>query len=201
MSNVGSYRTLKKASESEVYKVKGSKFLSFAFPVQDREEIEEILAELRSGHHKANHCCYAWKLGTDPPEYRFNDDGEPTNSAGKPIYGQILSLDLTNVLVAVVRYFGGTKLGVGGLIHAYRESARLGLEGAGVVEREIKGVFTLKFQYASMDKVMRLVREKQLEVTSQDMGLDVSMTLLVSRRNEAAFRDQLSQWQDVKLLE
>ena len=199
MSGVEVYRTLKQACESEVYKVKGSKFLSYVHPVENREEIEEILRDIRSGHPKANHCCYAWKLGAEQAEYRFNDDGEPTNSAGKPIYGQILSLDLTNVLVAVVRYFGGTKLGVGGLIQAYRESARQGLENARVIEREIKRSYTLDFEYASMDRVMRLVKEKQLEILSQDMGMEVSMRLLVSKKNEQAFRDQVSQWPEVKL--
>ena len=192
---------MKQASESEVFKVKGSKFLSFVYPVQSREEIEEILGDLRASHPKANHCCYAWRLGTEQPQYRYNDDGEPTNSAGKPIYGQILSFDLTNVLVAVVRYFGGTKLGVGGLIQSYRESARLGLEGARVIEREIQLTFDLTFEYAAMDRVMRLVREKQLEIISQEMGLDVHLTLRVGKRNEEAFREQLSQWRDVKLAE
>lgn len=201
MSGVEVYRTLEQACESEVYKVKGSKFLSFAHPVESREEIEEVLKTIRATHHKANHCCYAWSLGADRAEYRFNDDGEPTNSAGKPIYGQILSYDLTNVLVAVVRYFGGTKLGVGGLIQAYRESARLGLERAKVVEREIKRTYTLVFGYANMDRVMRLVREKQLEILGQDMGLDVSMKLLVSKKNDRAFREQVSQWPEVRLVD
>ncbi len=201
MSGVEVYRTLEQACESEVYRVKGSKFLSFAHPVESREEIEEVLKTIRATHHKANHCCYAWSLGADRAEYRFNDDGEPTNSAGKPIYGQILSYDLTNVLVAVVRYFGGTKLGVGGLIQAYRESARLGLERAKVVEREIKRTYTLVFGYANMDRVMRLVREKQLEILGQDMGLDVSMKLLVSKKNDRAFREQVSQWPEVRLVD
>lgn len=201
MSGVEVYRTLEQACESEVYKVKGSKFLCFAHPVESREEIEEVLKTIRATHHKANHCCYAWSLGADRAEYRFNDDGEPTNSAGKPIYGQILSYDLTNVLVAVVRYFGGTKLGVGGLIQAYRESARLGLERAKVVEREIKRTYTLVFGYANMDRVMRLVREKQLEILGQDMGLDVSMKLLVSKKNDRAFREQVSQWPEVRLVD
>ena len=201
MSGVEVYRTPEQACESEVYRVKGSKFLSFVHPVETREEIEEILKTIRATHHKANHCCYAWSLGADRAEYRFNDDGEPTNSAGKPIYGQILSYDLTNVLVAVVRYFGGTKLCVGGLIQAYRESARLGLERARVVEREIKRTYTLVFGYANMDRVMRLVREKQLEILGQDMGLDVSMKLLVSKKNDRAFREQVSQWPEVRLVD
>ena len=201
MSGVEVYRIPEQACESEVYRVKGSNFLSFIHPVETREEIEEILKTIRATHHKANHCCYAWSLGADRAEYRFNDDGEPTNSAGKPIYGQILSYDLTNVLVAVVRYFGGTKLGVGGLIQAYRESARLGLERARVVEREIKRTYTLVFGYANMDRVMRLVREKQLEILGQDMGLDVSMKLLVSKKNDRAFREQVSQWPEVRLVD
>lgn len=193
------YRTLKGPVDSEVYKVKGSKFMSFAFPVESREEIETILLRIREKHRKANHCCYAWKIGTENSEVRFNDDGEPTNSAGKPIFGQILSLDLTNVLVVVVRYFGGTKLGVGGLIQAYRESARQALSDARVDEREITLSFLLHFDYAEMDRVMRLVKEMNAGITGQDMEMDVRLRVRVSKKNESAFRDQVSSMRGIKL--
>ena len=192
------YRTLIKPSESEVYKVKGSKFLGLAYPVGTREEIEAVLGDLRAKHAKANHCCYAWKLGMEKPEIRYNDDGEPVNSAGKPIYGQILSYDLTNVLIVVVRYFGGTKLGIGGLIQAYREAARMALEEAHVTEREIKLSFFLDFEYATMDRVMKLIKEKQLEIVSQEMGMNVRLKVLVSKAKAAAFRDQVASLRDVK---
>ena len=195
------YRTLKEPYESEVYKVKGSKFIAFAFPVGSREEVDEILSEIRENHRKANHCCYAWKIGTRQPEIRYNDDGEPTNSAGKPIYGQILSFELTNVLVAVVRYFGGTKLGVGGLIQAYRESARHGLQGAVRVIREIKLPFKLRFEYAEMDRVMRMIKEMDLEIKGQKMEMDVILELSVSKKKESAFRDQVTALTGVEVTE
>jgi uncharacterized YigZ family protein len=195
------YRTLRRSHESEVYKVKGSKFVSFAFPVDSKERAEEILSEIRMKHRKANHCCYAWKIGTKQTEVRFNDDGEPANSAGKPIYGQILSFDLTNVLVAVIRYFGGTKLGVGGLIQSYRESARQCLGGAEVISREIQISFLLRFGYADLDRVMRLIKEMNLEIVRQEMDMNVSLQLNVSRKNETAFRDQVSAMREVKAIE
>ncbi len=175
--------------------------MAFAYPVQSNEEVDEILKDLRAEHTKANHCCYAWKLGKEKIQYRHNDDGEPTNSAGKPIYGQILSFELTDVLIAVVRYFGGTKLGVGGLIQAYRESARLGLEQGTVIRKEIKLPFWLEFEYPQMDKVMRLIKEKQIEIISQKMDLKVSLGLLVNKRNESAFRESLAQMHEVDLKE
>lgn len=193
------YKTLSTAIESPVYKVKGSKFIAYAYPVQSREELEEHLKLLRVEHQKANHCCYAWKLGKENFEYRYNDDGEPANSAGKPIYGQILSFELTDVLIAVIRYFGGTKLGVGGLIQAYRESARLALDHGVVVDKEIKLPFILQFEYPQMDKVMRLIKEKQIEITHQEMHLKVRLEVLVSKKNELAFRNGLSQMHEVQL--
>ena len=193
------YKTLKAPIESPVYKVKGSKFIALAYPVHSRDDIEMILRDLRAEHSKANHCCYAWKLGQEKFEYRYNDDGEPANSAGKPIYGQILSYELTDVLVAVIRYFGGTKLGVGGLIQAYRGSARLALGQGCVVQKEIKVPYWLEFEYPQMDKVMRLIKEKQAEIVNQEMELKVRLGLLVSKKNEAAFRESLAQLHEVQM--
>jgi uncharacterized YigZ family protein len=193
------FKTLNAPVESPVYKVKGSKFISHAYPVHSREEVNLILKNLRAEHPKANHCCYAWRLGKEKFNYRFNDDGEPANSAGKPIYGQILSFELTEVLIAVIRYFGGTKLGVGGLIQAYRESARLALEEGSVVRKEIKVPFWLNFEYPQMDRVMRLIKEKQAEIVSQEMEMQVRIGLMVSKKNEATFRESLTQMHEVHL--
>lgn len=193
------YKTLKAPIESPVYKVKGSKFISYAYPVGSREEIDQLLGDLRAEHPKANHCCYAWRLGKEKFEYRYNDDGEPANSAGKPIYGQILSFELTNVLIAVIRYFGGTKLGVGGLIQAYRESARLALDHGSVIRKEIKLPFRLEFDYPQMDKVMRLIKEKQIEIISQEMDMRVQLELLVSKSKEMVFRESLAQMHEVQV--
>ena len=193
------YKTLNARVESPVYKVKGSKFISYACPVDSREEIERILSDLRAAHSKANHCCYAWRLGKEKFEFRYNDDGEPANSAGKPIYGQILSFEVTDVLIAVIRYFGGTKLGVGGLIQAYREAARLALEQGSVIQKEIKIPLWLEFEYPHMDRVMRLIKEKQAEIVSQEMEMKVRLGLLVSKRKEAAFRVSLAHLREVHL--
>lgn len=195
------YRTLKTSVESPIYKVKGSKFIGFAHPVGSREEIEKILDDLRANHAKANHCCYGWKLGKERVESRFNDDGEPTNSAGKPIYGQILSYGLTDVLLVVVRYFGGTKLGVGGLIQAYREAARMAIDEGEVVTRQIKLSFVLEFEYPQMDKVMRLIKENQVEIVVQDMALKVRLEVMVRKNREVNFRQSLSRLHEVRLIE
>lgn len=193
------YKTLNAPVQSPVYKVKGSKFISYAYPVHSREEAELIVKDLRAEHPKANHCCYAWRIGIEKLEYRYNDDGEPANSAGKPIYGQILSFELTDVLIAVIRYFGGTKLGVGGLIQAYRESARMALDQGSVVRKQIKLPFWLEFEYPQMDKVMRLIKEKRIEIVSQEMDMRVRLGLLVSKKNETAFRESLAQLHEVHM--
>jgi uncharacterized YigZ family protein len=195
------YRTLKTSVESPVYKVKGSKFIGFAYPVASREEIETVLDDLRANHAKANHLCYGWKLGKERIESRFNDDGEPTNSAGKPIYGQILSHDLTDVLLVVVRYFGGTKLGVGGLIQAYREAARMAIDEGKVMTRQIKLSFVIEFEYPQMDKVMRLIKENQVEIVVQDMAMRVRLEVMVRKNKEVNFRQSLSRLHEVRLIE
>lgn len=195
------YKTLLTPIQSPVYKVKGSKFISYAYPVHSRDEVDRLLKSLRVEHPKANHCCYAWKLGKEKIEYRYNDDGEPANSAGKPIFGQILSYDLTDVLIAVIRYFGGTKLGVGGLIQAYRESARSALDLGAVILKEIKIPFSLEFEYSQMDKVMRLIKEKQIEITHQEMHMKVRLRILVSKKNEVTFRENIMQMHEVQFEE
>ena len=166
------YLTLSRATEEEVYKEKGSKFLAYAFPLTNSDEVDNLIQLLKKAHPKARHWCYAWQTGVENPTFRYNDDGEPNNSAGKPIYGQIQSFGLTNVLIVVVRYFGGTKLGVGGLIAAYRSAARLALENAVLVEKMLTKELNLRFEYAHMDKVMRLIKENALDILSQKMELN-----------------------------
>ena len=128
------FKTILKPSEAVLYKDKKSKFFGYIFPLQNESEVKPIIEVLKKKHHTANHACYAWQLGTEKITYRANDDGEPNNSAGMPIYGQIQAFDVTNVLVVVVRIFGGTKLGVGGLIQAYKTSAQLTIESANIIE-------------------------------------------------------------------
>lgn len=173
------YRTVAKTSPEILFKDKKSKFFAQVFPIASEDEVKPIVEELRKKHHTANHVCYAWQLGEKERSYRANDDGEPNNSAGMPIYGQIQSFDVTNVLVTVTRIFGGTKLGVGGLIQAYKTAAQMALESAKIVESTIESYFKLKFAYPEMDKVMRTIKQKNLNIVSQTMALDCELVISV----------------------
>lgn len=177
------FLTLSREAEGEVYKEKGSKFIGYAYPLEKDVQVEEVIQLLKKAHPKARHWCYAWQKGVENPVFRYNDDGEPNNSAGKPIYGQIQSFGLTNVLIIVVRYFGGTKLGVGGLIVAYRSAAKLALESAELVEKMLTNELSLNFEYEHMDKVMRLIKENSLDIISQKMELNCFFKVLV-RKNK-----------------
>lgn len=177
------YRTLDQPSAESVFKEKGSKFLGYAYPVASQEEVEDILQSQKKSHPKARHWCYAWQIGVENPVFRYNDDGEPNNSAGKPIFGQIQSFDLTDVLVVVVRYFGGTKLGVGGLVTAYRSAAKMALENAVIVERMLMEKVALQFEYVHMDKVMRIIKENDLDIIKQTMELDCLFEISVRKNN------------------
>ena len=152
------FKTLEKPSPEVLHKDRKSKFYGYAFPVNTEEEVKSILEVLRKKHPSANHVCYAWQMGVESVSYRANDDGEPNNSAGMPIYGQIQSFEVTNVLIAVVRYFGGVKLGVGGLIQAYREGARLALEASDIVEKVEFAKIILNFEYPKINAVVRLLK-------------------------------------------
>lgn len=186
MKTEDTYLTLAAASEEALYKEKNSKFFGYAFPVASEDEIKNHLDILRKRHTGAVHWCYAWQLGTEKISYRANDDGEPSGSAGMPIYGQIQSFGLTNVLVVVVRFYGGIKLGVGGLISAYRTSAQMALENAGIVERTINVHFIVSFGYKNMNKVMRVIKEKNLEIISQKMEMDCEIEIAARKKNAAA---------------
>lgn len=172
-----SYKTLAKPSKEILFKEKKSKFFGYAYPIEGEDEVKPIIEKLRKKHHTANHICFAWQLGTNDIRYRANDDGEPNNSAGMPIYGQIQSYGLTNVLVAVVRIFGGTKLGVGGLVGAYRTAAQMALDESRIVERTIKVQLEIMFGYEAMDKVMRIIKQNNLEIVSQKFELKCIITI------------------------
>ncbi|WP_416864934.1 MAG: IMPACT family protein [Imperialibacter sp.] len=161
-----SFQSIKATSEG-FYKEKGSKFLAFAFPVRTEDDIKNRLDELRKQYYDARHHCYAYILGNESDKYRANDDGEPNHSAGDPILGQIRSKDLTNTLVVVVRYFGGTKLGVSGLITAYKTAAKEALDAAEVIETTIKDEVLIDFTYEQTSDVMRLAKEFNLEIEAQ----------------------------------
>ena len=177
------YMTLSKPSVEGVYKEKGSKFLAFAYPLSDPDQVAERIQSLKKAHPKARHWCYAWQVGVENPVFRTSDDGEPNNSAGKPIYGQIQSFGLTNLLIVVIRYFGGTKLGVGGLIVAYRSAAKFALENAQLVEKILTKELSLQFDYVNMDKVMRLIKENAITIRSQKMELNCFF-IISMRKNE-----------------
>lgn len=178
------YKSITEDFEGEVFKDRGSKFLGFAFSVHNEEEVKERIQELKGVHNKARHWCYAWRLGKEQIRFRANDDGEPSNSAGQPILGQLISFEVTNVLVVVVRYFGGTKLGVGGLINAYREGAKLALEASNIVEKTIDVHLKITFEYEHLDKVMRIIKERKLEILSQKMEMNCEYVISV-RKKEA----------------
>lgn len=190
MSKEDIYRTISKRSEEILYKDRKSKFYAQAFPITSENEVKPIIETLRKKYHTANHVCYAWQLGEKVHSYRANDDGEPNNSAGMPIYGQIQSYELTNILVTVTRIFGGTKLGVGGLISAYRTAAQMALENAMIIEKTIESRFVLSFGYAAMDKVMRVIKQKGITILSQQMELDCTLVISV-RQSEASQTYQL----------
>ena len=166
------YKTIEKPSDEVLFKEKNSKFFGYAFPVQSENEVKDILDQVKKQHYTGRHWCYAYQIGTKTKIYRANDDGEPNNSAGMPIYGQIQSFDVTNVLVIVVRYFGGVKLGVGGLVTAYRTAAQMALETVEIVEKTINTHFFIRFDYKNMNKVMRVIKEKNLNVENQVLELD-----------------------------
>ena len=178
------YKTITKASPEVLFKDRNSKFFGYAFPVKTEDEANLHLEELKSKHHKARHWCYAWQLGKSDFQYRANDDGEPSNSAGMPIYGQIQSFEVTNILVVVVRYFGGVKLGVGGLINAYKTAAQMALEEADIITRTINKVFEISFDYPEMNIVMRLIKENNLTIIEQKLALDCKIYISV-RKKEA----------------
>ena len=195
------YKTITKASEEVLFKDKNSKFFGYAFPVSNEEETKEHLEELRKKHHAARHWCYAWQLGKEDFRYRANDDGEPSNSAGMPIYGQIQSFDVTNVLIVVVRYFGGVKLGVGGLINAYKTAAQMALEASKIVTRTIDHKFEIAFDYPEMNKVMRVIKENNLNVIDQILELDCKIIISVRKKEADRIFEKFDATYKVKITE
>lgn len=166
------YTTIAQATDEVLFKEKSSKFFGYAFPIESEEEVKPIIDHLRKQHPHAVHYCYAYQIGTEKISYRANDDGEPSNTAGAPIYGQIQSFGLTNVLLVVVRIFGGIKLGVGGLITAYKTTAQMVLEDAEIIEKTIDIHFLISFDYKNMNKVMRVIKEKKLDLINQTMEIE-----------------------------
>ena len=177
------FKTITSPSPEILFKEKNSKFFGYAFPITSEDEIKSILFNLRKQHFGAGHFCYAFQLGTDTVSFRVNDDGEPSNSAGMPIYGQIQSFSLTNILVVVVRFFGGVKLGVGGLITAYKTAAQMALEETVIIEKTIDIHYEISFDYKNMNKVMRIIKEKNLVILSQQMEERCQIQISTRKKN------------------
>ncbi len=177
------YRTIDKPSPEVIFKDRGSKFLGYAFPLRHEGQVKEYVEILKKTHHKARHWCYAWQLGVDTVQFRANDDGEPNNSAGQPIYGQILSKNLTNILIVVVRYFGGTKLGVGGLVHAYKTTAQLALEASDIITKTIDIHCKLIFEYQDMNKVMRILKENTIAIVNKKMEMHCEYEIAIRKKD------------------
>jgi uncharacterized YigZ family protein len=193
------YKNISKKSESLV-KEKGSKFYAFAFPVNSEEEIINELNILKKEHAQATHICYAYKLGLNLIKYRYNDDGEPSNSAGAPIYGQINSFELTNILIAVIRYYGGTKLGVGGLIQAYRQAAKEAVENVKIIEIALKSELTIQFEYTELPQLMTLIKQEKIEIIQQNSTENCNYKLLIENQKIETFKDSISKIKGVKIL-
>ncbi len=192
------YKTIASKAEG-IYKDRGSKFIALAFPVKSEEEVKEVLENVRKEYHDARHHCYAWILGHDKSAYRQNDDGEPSGTAGRPIHGQLLSFDLTNVLLVVVRYFGGTRLGVPGLIRAYKTAAKEALSAAGIVTMTVYDVYELHFEYPLLNEVMRLMKDEKLEVLEQDFRLDCRLIFQVRKNESNHVYDKAGKMKGVKI--
>ncbi len=174
------YTTIRQATEG-LFKDRGSKFLAFAYPISNELEVKKHLDTLRSQHPKANHHCYAYRLGTDRSQFRVNDDGEPSGSAGRPILNVLLSKDLTNILVVVVRYFGGTLLGVPGLINAYKSATAEVLANAEFIQKTVNDVYEISFDFETMNDVMRVVKEFSLKISNQTYDNRCTLTIEVRK--------------------
>lgn len=189
----GQYLTIKEVSEG-VYKEKGSKFFAYAYPVSTEEDIKGIVKELKKEYYDARHHCYAFMLGAEQKHFRANDDGEPSNSAGNPILGQIRSNNLTNILIVVVRYFGGTKLGVSGLIHAYRTSAFDAIENATIVTKDITEIVHIQFDYFAMNDVMKIIKDYNPIILSQQFDNSCEMILEIKIILVQEIKEKLKTW-------
>lgn len=192
------YNTLSEYTEG-LYKEKGSKFISKCYPVESEDEIKDILSQLAKAYYDSRHICYAWMLGYERDRFRANDDGEPSATAGKPILGQINSNNLTNVLVVVVRYFGGTKLGASGLITAYKTAAADAIENGEIIEMEVRQRFVLYFKYEDMNDIMRITKEEEVHIVKQVFELECAITLDVRLSNTERVVNRIEKLRKVKI--
>ncbi len=201
MKDKDTYLTITAPSPEILYKDKNSKFFGYAFPVNSEDEVKVCLENIKKIHFSAKHYCYAYQIGITKIQYRTNDDGEPNNSAGIPIYGQIQSFGLTNILIIVVRYFGGVKLGVGGLISAYKNTAQETIETSNIIEKTIDIHFIVQFDYKNMNKVMRVIKEKNMIIISQEMETACKIEVSTRKKNAKSVFDIFNMLFEVNIKE
>jgi len=192
------YRTIKNTSEG-FFKDKGSKFFAFAYQVYTEEEIKEKQAILRKEYYNAKHHVFAWRLGVNKKAFRANDDGEPTNSSGQPILGQIQSYDLTNVLIVVIRFFGGTKLGIPGLINAYRTAAKDAIENSEIIEKEVQNYYQLEFKYENLNFVMKTIKENNIEPLNQNFDTKCILNFNINIEKSEHIENIFNNIKDLKI--
>ena len=193
------YKTITKPTEAVLFKDKNSKFFGYAFPVKNEDDVKTQIENLKKVHYAARHWCYAYQMGTETIAYRANDDGEPNNSAGMPIYGQIQSFGVTNILIVVVRYFGGVKLGVGGVINAYKTTAQLTLEASKIIEKTINIDYLISFDYKNMNTVMRIIKERNLNIIHQKLEMDCQITISVRKKEAQSVFDTFNHLFDINI--
>jgi uncharacterized YigZ family protein len=191
------YKTISKPAEG-IFKDKGSKFLGFAYPFTQEQDLKNIITNLKNEHSKARHFCFAYRLTADRSIFRINDDGEPSGTAGRPILNTLLSKDLTNILVVIVRYFGGTLLGVPGLINAYKKATEDAIEQAIIIEKTIQDIYQLSFDYLQMNEVMKLVKDDNLEVNDQNFDLNCKMKIAINQSELNKIIDKLEKIEALK---
>lgn len=196
---MSTYRTITSPTTAQ-YRVLGSRHLGYAYPVRNEEEIKTYIDALWKEHHNATHVCYAWRLGWDYSKYRINDDGEPSGTAGKPIFGQIQSAELTNILIAVVRYYGGTKLGTGGLIDAYKTTSKLCIDAANVEVRPVKDRYRLTFGYADMPAIMKVLKDLDMEKNAMTTEADCMIDFNLVMTHGEALEKALEDWSTAELV-
>ena len=196
MAEFDEYRTIKEKSKG-FYKDKGSKFHAFAYPIVTEDEFKENLQQLKKEFHDARHHVYAFRLGADKKTYRASDDGEPANSSGPPILGQLHSYNLTNIMIVVIRYFGGTKLGIPGLINAYKTAAADAIENATIITKRETQTLKINFGYPDMDKIMRLIKEENLKIIDQNFHINCSIILSIRKRDVENIHSRLNKIENI----
>jgi len=198
MTDKDTYNCITNPDTESLFKDRGSKFIGYAFYVETEDDIKERITEVKKIHYSARHHCYAYRIGSEVIKFRANDDGEPSHSAGDPILGQIIAKDLTNVLVVVVRYFGGVKLGVGGLIQAYKAAAKEILDECKIETRTINKLFSVTLEYPELNQIMRFVKENNLNIVEQKMEMNCEIILSIRLKDADTIFDKLSKMHKLK---